>query len=809
MKTCLIRGTTKFLALLWLVIWGKAQAAIPASERAVLDALYTQTNGANWSANFGWEGPVGTECAWLGITCTSVNDHVIGIDLSLNHLTGTLPALTALSSLQQIDVSYNQLTGNIPALTSLSSLQVVFARGNQFTGSMPTLTGLSNLQQIYVDGNQLTGSIPALTGLSNLQYFDVDGNQLTGNIPALTGLSNLKILFANDNRLTGSIPPLTGLTNLVVFEVEYNQLTGSIPALAGLSNLDYFRVGGNQLTGSIPVLTGLPNLEQLKVDVNQLTGSIPPLNSLPKLQLVSVSANQLTGSIPPLTGLTNLSNAVFSYNQLTGSIPSLAGLTKLVYLGVANNQLSGALPDLTGLTQLQDFLVGNNGFTGDPPTPPSSLVAGQSSLCNNPLNHTANTAWDTATGVSPWYSTCTSLPSIVTIITKDNPVATGTSTTITATIATPGKALIADTGTSSTVNGTVSDDSGNILCYMTLVNGTGSCNVILPAGSTSNLTGGYSGTTNIAAASATISKTTPVSVSGNLDQHGWTGSWYNPATGGQGIVVEVYPDLFGLGSGLFGAGWFTYDTTAGGEDHKRWYTLQGPVSSTSPTTTLSIVAPTGGNFNAGPVITSNNGETVVGTATLNFTDCQHGTLSYRFTTPVSRQNQLDEPQGNIPLIRGDANVTCDPVSANGNGTTPGTFLLSGAWYNPATSGQGILFDIDPIQGPQGNLFAAWYTYAPNGQAIGGGASQRWYTLQIASANVGATTLSNIGIYSPQGGVLDSPGGVTTPQVGTASVVFTSCNAMTLTYAFTSGTNSGQTGTINLQRVGPTPAGCNL
>ncbi len=49
----------------------------------------------------------------------------------------------------------------------------------------------------------------------------------------------------------------------------------------------------------------------------------------------------------------------------------------------------------------------------------------------------------------------------------------------------------------------------------------------------------------------------------------------------------------------------------------------------------------------------------------------------------------------------------------------------------------------------------------------------------------------------------------TPQVGSASIVFGNCNALTLNYTFTTGTNAGQTGSISLQRAGPAPAGCSL
>jgi len=36
----------------------------------------------------------------------------------------------------------------------------------------------------------------------------------------------------------------------------------------------------------------------------------------------------------------------------------------------------------------------------------------------------------------------------------------------------------------------------------------------------------------------------------DLDQHGLTGSWYDPRTSGQGFMVEVLPDLPSPGTGL-------------------------------------------------------------------------------------------------------------------------------------------------------------------------------------------------------------------------------------------------------------------
>jgi hypothetical protein len=132
------KRTTVFAAgLLFAFGVGAVHAAIPQSERADLDALYTQTNGASWTSNTGWEGAVGTECSWLGITCDDSDDHVVVIQLPGNNLSGTLPDISALTSVQILDLSTNDLTGGAPDLSELTVLRVVLLGGNRLTGPAP------------------------------------------------------------------------------------------------------------------------------------------------------------------------------------------------------------------------------------------------------------------------------------------------------------------------------------------------------------------------------------------------------------------------------------------------------------------------------------------------------------------------------------------------------------------------------------------------------------------------------------------------------------------------------------------------
>jgi len=269
-----------------------------------------------------------------------------------------------------------------------------------------------------------------------------------------------------------------------------------------------------------------------------------------------------------------------------------------------------------------------------------------------------------------------------------------------------------------------------------------------------------------------------------MNQHGLSGSWANAATQSQGLVLSVQPDFYGTGNALVFGGWFTFDTTAAGG--QRWYTIQGSASGVAAS--MPIYLSTGGRFDTSQATTTDS----VGIASLHFTDCSHGTLDYAF---------MDGRGGSIPLTRLLANIECS--QAGGTPTTNASYRLSGIWADPGNDGQGLVVDVDPIQHV---LFAAWYTYTATAAAGSDETQQRWYTLQ-APLPSGATQAGNFGIYASNGGVFDHAATTTTAQVGTASITLQDCSTATLSYHFTSGSNAGKSGTLDLARIGAAPAAC--
>ncbi|MDW8851438.1 PKD domain-containing protein [Flavobacterium sp. MMLR14_040] len=405
---------------------------IPASEKAVLKALYDNNGGTNWSNKSGWDfsTPVTSwnfqtqTGGWYGITV--VNGHVEGINMVRQNITGILPDLTPLTYLKQLHLGNNNLTPqNFPSwVTNLNNLEQLTLGACNLNGAFPNLSSLQKLTHLTLAQNpfdvsvmpswfaqlpnlfslevfdcKFKGPIPDLSSLNKLRYLDIGFADFSNETIPLW-LNNMPQLFDLDisvSNLKGEIPDLSNLTSLLYFNFSYNQLTGPIPNyFNNFPNLNYISLYNNSLTGPIPEVSNLKNLRQLSFSNNQIAGNIPDLSGATNLQSINFSNNKLTGTIPDLSNL-NLTYLSLNSNQLSGPIPNLKPTPYLGYLQMGNNQLTGTLPDLSLFTGLYGIDFSFNKLTGTIPSYSSITNLNTLRLDNNQFSGnipslTSNTA---------------------------------------------------------------------------------------------------------------------------------------------------------------------------------------------------------------------------------------------------------------------------------------------------------------------------------------------------------------------------------------------------------------------------------
>lgn len=135
----------RWATAVWLVclIPAPAAADIPLEERQVLLEIYRSTHGTAWTDHTDWNGERGSECEWFGVRCDRDGAHVQGIVLDRNGLSGPLTArLNQLKFLIRFSAIGNELTGPIPSLSGLQSLEYFDVSQNQLTGALPDLSGV-------------------------------------------------------------------------------------------------------------------------------------------------------------------------------------------------------------------------------------------------------------------------------------------------------------------------------------------------------------------------------------------------------------------------------------------------------------------------------------------------------------------------------------------------------------------------------------------------------------------------------------------------------------------------------------------
>ena len=422
------------------------------SDKAILIALYNETNGPNWTNNENWlsEAPLDE---WHGVR-TDDEGRVVELRLTHNNLVGSIPTeLGQLERLQTIEFFSNKLNGPIPVeLSQLVNLGTLWLAANDLSGPIPPELGrLSNVWQMSLAGNRLTGSIPSelgqLTNLNSSLY--LSGNELSGSIPPELGrLTNLSELDLSRNQLTGTIPVELGqLTKLTLLNLNNNAgLFGPLPTTLTNLPLEYLYVGNTALCA--PLTTEFQSWLRTIQERDVVHCTDPDRDVLIALYNGTAGENWMSDtnwlSYEPLDdwyGVTadstgRVTELNLANNNLNGLLPSeLGGLLELKTLNLAfNPALYGPLPhNLTDLN-LRILLLNGTHLCSPPEEPFHTWLQGipNKNVTNCTVTHpdwnamvafyyrtdgtnwTTNTNWLSTTPMSEWFGVTTSAAGRVT-----------------------------------------------------------------------------------------------------------------------------------------------------------------------------------------------------------------------------------------------------------------------------------------------------------------------------------------------------------------------------------------------------------
>ncbi|XP_022754176.1 LRR receptor-like serine/threonine-protein kinase GSO1 [Durio zibethinus] len=177
-----------------------------------------------------------------------------------NHFEGEIPVqLCKLSHLSLIDLSNNHLSGTIPPclkITTLNDISQDYVRFI-FTADRNMSSSIPIEEQIEFTTKSISYFYKGKV-LTYLSGIDLSCNKLIGKIThTFKNIQNIQTLNLSFNSLTGPIPPaISELKQIESLDLSHNNLSGKIPSqLVGLNYLSFFSVAYNNLSGRTPERT--------------------------------------------------------------------------------------------------------------------------------------------------------------------------------------------------------------------------------------------------------------------------------------------------------------------------------------------------------------------------------------------------------------------------------------------------------------------------------------------------------------------------------------------------------------------------
>ncbi|XP_047182078.1 receptor-like protein EIX2 [Vigna umbellata] len=300
------------------------------------------------------------------------------LDLTDNHITGSLSNLSTFPALKSLYLSRNQLNGKIAEGNKLpTQLEILSISQNFLKGGIPKSFGnacaLSTLDMSYNNlSDELSLIIHHLSGCArySLEQLYLRMNKISGTLPDLSIFSSLKVLHVDRNLLNGEIhkdiqfPPL-----LEELDMHSSSLYGVFTDhhFVNVSKLSYLDLSDNSLTLTF-TQNWIPPFQLSYISLRScILGPTFPkwLQTQNEFLDLDISNSTILDMVPrwfwAKLALGNTISIDISNNGLYGIIPNFSGKNIVPDLNLASNQFEGSIPlFLRGSGSLD---LSNNNFT--------------------------------------------------------------------------------------------------------------------------------------------------------------------------------------------------------------------------------------------------------------------------------------------------------------------------------------------------------------------------------------------------------------------------------------------------------------
>lgn len=530
------------------------------------------------------------------------------------------------------------------------------------------VNGRPRVHALQLGSNNLQGELPGyLAALSELVSLGLAGNRLSGRVPTdLWFLDSLEGLFISDNDFSGPIPNrLLTLENRTL-DLSGNRFDGylieNLQATAAYQKTLVLSHNLLQATPPPAWREGFP-IERLDLSSNRLSGKLDASHLPAELIEFDVSNNTLTR----VTGLDALDAPDFESLDLSrnriDTWPENPDQQPFEKLDLSHNRLSAPLPEWLASLPLTVLDVSNNDIAGQLPESLSGLDLLVLDLSHNRLEGSIDHAVDAM-----------SLEETVYLDVSSNGLSGALPESIMA-LQLIGADVPSDL--QARVPFVVPFQPGLNLCWNDFDPPDETLAEFIDA---HHFAGSYTGC---------IQERLPVGA-------GLSGSWFNPARSGEGIVQHQ------LDNGLVLLFWFTYPSHGAAALTRSQLWLFRVADPNERTVLYDGLNASEGRFGAGGTAlfspdfrlrTSRSDE-----------ERQQFSYSYGFDSggsPGIRTFSVVSDQYDQVALTRLAGTTCDNQQPHQ--------WISGAWYDPERSGEGFMVEVNQ----DGRVVVYWFTHEPN------------------------------------------------------------------------------------------------